>query len=175
MTRKSDSFDGLAAAYPHIARWIGEEEGWIEVGADEHDGSFVRALFSGGVAWEGKSSYPSLDRAFQALDAGIAGWLVENRPVPATTLRAARTPGRKKATGGARPLKLVPVESSMLTAVGYDATNKELVAYFTSGAIWRYCGVPRSVYRELLAAESKGQYMRAEVIGVYPEYQVRRR
>jgi hypothetical protein len=175
MARKSSSYDDLAAAYPHIARWVGEEEGWIEVGANEYRSSFVRAVNSGGIAWEGKPSYPSLDDAFQALDDGIADWLAENRPVPATALRTVRATRRKKSTGVARSPKIVPVESSMLNAVAYDATKKELVAYFTSGAVWRYQGVPRSVYRELLAADSKGQYMRGEIIGVYPEHQVRRR
>lgn len=72
-------------------------------------------------------------------------------------------------------MKRVAVESSMLSAVGYDAAAGELEAVFASGAVWRYRGVPRKVYRELLAAESKGSYMRACVIGQYPEYQLRRR
>lgn len=72
-------------------------------------------------------------------------------------------------------MKLVPVESSMLLAIGYDAATKELEAVFSSGAVWRYRDVPRKVYRELLAAESKGSYMRACVIGMYPEYRLRRR
>jgi len=72
-------------------------------------------------------------------------------------------------------MKLVPVESSMLLAVGYDAASKELEAVFSSGAVWRYREVPRKVYRELLAAESKGSYMQSYVIGAYPEYRLRRR
>jgi hypothetical protein len=72
-------------------------------------------------------------------------------------------------------MKLIPVESSMLLAVGYDAAAKELEAVFCSGAVWRYCDVPRKVYRELLAAGSKGQYMESNVIGVYEEYRLRRR
>ena len=72
-------------------------------------------------------------------------------------------------------MKLVPVESSMLRAVGYDAAARELEAVFASGAVWRYREVPRKVYRELLAAESQGSYMRACVIGVYADYRLRRR
>jgi hypothetical protein len=71
-------------------------------------------------------------------------------------------------------MKLTPVSSSMITAAGYDAAAKELEVVFQSGAVWRY-KVPRKVFKELLAAESKGSYMRACVIGVYPEYQLRRR
>ena len=46
---------------------------------------------------------------------------------------------------------------------------------FGSGKVYRYQVVPRRVYRELLEADSKGSYMRSCVIGVYPEYQLRRR
>ena len=72
-------------------------------------------------------------------------------------------------------MKLTPVESSMILAAGYDAAAKELEVVFCSGAVWRYQEVPRRVYRELLAASSKGSYMRSCVIGVYPEYRLRRR
>ena len=46
---------------------------------------------------------------------------------------------------------------------------------FNSGKTYRYTGVPQTVYDDLLAADSKGQYMRACVIDVYPDYQVSRR
>lgn len=72
-------------------------------------------------------------------------------------------------------MKLVPVESSMLLAVGYDGATKELEAVFSSGAVWRYRRVPRAVYRELLASDSKGSYMRSCVIGLYEEYRLHRR
>ncbi len=67
-----DSFEGR---YPHIASWV--QDGGIEVGRDEGGPSFVRALDSGGLAWEGKGSYGSIDEALAALDAGIAQWLEE--------------------------------------------------------------------------------------------------
>ena len=63
----------------------------------------------------------------------------------------------------------------MLLAMGYDAVAKELEAVFSSGAVWRYCDVPRKVYQDLLAADSKGSYMQSHVLGVYPEYRLRRR
>jgi hypothetical protein len=72
--------DAFAAAYPHIAQWVRKEEGWIEVGQDDFSPSFVRAVYGGGLAWEGQPSYPSLDEALRALDAGIAAWLAEHRP-----------------------------------------------------------------------------------------------
>jgi hypothetical protein len=68
--------DALTAHYPHIAQWVGD--GWIEMGRDDTNRSFVRALDIGGLVWEGDAHYRTLDEAFQALDAGIAAWLKEN-------------------------------------------------------------------------------------------------
>jgi len=39
---------------------------------------------------------------------------------------------------------------------------------FNSGGVYRYFDVPKDIYEGLLAAESKGRYMRANVIDVYP-------
>lgn len=71
-------------------------------------------------------------------------------------------------------MQLVTVDSSMVHALGYDAEAEELEVVFASGKIWRYQGVPRKVYDELLAAESIGSYMRSFVIDCYPDYQVSR-
>ena len=72
-------------------------------------------------------------------------------------------------------MNLVSVDSSMVHAIGYDPDAKELEVIFTSGKIYRYQSVPPDVYDKLLKADSKGQYMNACVIDVYPDYQVRRR
>lgn len=66
--------------------------------------------------------------------------------------------------------KLTPVESSMIQAVGYDPKTRILEVLFNSGRTYRYEGVPTEVYDELMAADSKGQYMRSGIIGVYPDW-----
>jgi hypothetical protein len=71
--------------------------------------------------------------------------------------------------------KLIPVESSMIQAVGYDAKTRQLEVLFNSGQTYCYEGVPQEVYDGLMAADSKGQYMRAAIIDVYPDYRVSRR
>ena len=40
--------------------------------------NFVIALDEGGMVWEGKKSYKTLDDAFQALDEGLANYMEEN-------------------------------------------------------------------------------------------------
>ena len=71
--------------------------------------------------------------------------------------------------------KLIPVESSMIQAVGYDAKTRTLEVVFNSGQTYCYEDVPPKIYKGLLDADSKGRYMRAEIIDVYPDYQVSHR
>jgi hypothetical protein len=63
---------------------------------------------------------------------------------------------------------MIPVESSMVDSVGYDEERRLLQVVFTSGRVYCYEDVPPEVFQGLLAAESKGQYMRAYIIDVYP-------
>lgn len=70
--------------------------------------------------------------------------------------------------------KLITVESSMIHAVGYDRKTRTLEVVFNSGSIWHYEDVPPAVYKGLMEADSKGRYMRSEIIGMYHEYQLSR-
>jgi hypothetical protein len=44
--------------FPIIARWISQEEGWVELGADPYSRSLARALYGGGMVWEGTGQQP---------------------------------------------------------------------------------------------------------------------
>jgi KTSC domain len=50
------------------------------------------------------------------------------------------------------------VSSSNLTSVGYDSISQTLEVEFNHGGIYQYSGVPASVYADLMAASSHGQY-----------------
>ncbi len=67
------------------------------------------------------------------------------------------------------------VDSSMIKAVGYKAEDKELMVIFNSGKTYYYTDVPQKEYDNLLEADSKGSYMRGNIIGFYPYYQGRRK
>ena len=69
--------DSFAAQYPNVARWV-LGDGWIEIGQTDWSHSFVRALDLGGMVWEGKTSYQTLEEALRDLDTGIQIWLQEN-------------------------------------------------------------------------------------------------
>jgi KTSC domain len=68
--------------------------------------------------------------------------------------------------------KLISVESSMIQAVGYDPKTRLLEVVFNSGRAYCYEDVPPKVYKELMAADSKGQYLRSEIMGVYPDHPI---
>jgi hypothetical protein len=78
--------------FPTIARWISQKKGWVELGADHHSRSLVRALSGGGMVWEGSDEYESLDEALRAMDGGIAAWLEETRPDGSRGERAKKKP-----------------------------------------------------------------------------------
>ncbi len=80
--------------FPTIARWILQEGGWVEVGADHHSRSLVRALNGGGMVWEGTENYQSLDQALRAMEEGIALWLEETRPAIGNDENAKNKPSR---------------------------------------------------------------------------------
>jgi hypothetical protein len=63
-------------SYPCVTKWI-KKYGWIELGQDEYSSSLVRVLDGGGLIWEGKERYTSLDEALQALEAGLKQWMEE--------------------------------------------------------------------------------------------------
>ena len=65
-------------------------------------------------------------------------------------------------------MRLDPVESSMVAAVGYDENLKALVVLYNSGKAYQYLEVPPEIYAGLQAARSKGRFMLDNVIDHYP-------
>ena len=65
-------------------------------------------------------------------------------------------------------MRLDPVESSMLAAVGYDSNLKALVVLYNSGKAYQYLQVPPEVFQGLTEARSKGRYMLDHIIDYYP-------
>ena len=68
-------------------------------------------------------------------------------------------------------MQMVSVSSSNLSSVGYE--NGTLYIAFNSGGVYSYSGVPRSVYEELMAAESHGKYFVKFIRNVYPYQRIR--
>lgn len=61
----------------------------------------------------------------------------------------------------------MPVSSSNLSAVAYDAVSSTLYIRFHSSGTYAYYGVPSSVYSGLMAASSHGSYHAAHIKNSY--------
>ncbi|QKK07560.1 MAG: KTSC domain-containing protein [Planctomycetota bacterium] len=65
------------------------------------------------------------------------------------------------------------VVSSNIEAIGYAAECQQLhVRFSKSGTTYVYHGVEEWVYSEFMAAESKGQYLNANIKNVYQHSQL---
>lgn len=65
-------------------------------------------------------------------------------------------------------LKRIPVDSSMVNAVGYDLSEETLYVEFSNtGYIYAYYEVEVEIFKELLEASSIGSYIRNNVIDCY--------
>ncbi|MFA5297699.1 MAG: KTSC domain-containing protein [Lutibacter sp.] len=60
-------------------------------------------------------------------------------------------------------IKRIPVESSNIASVGYDAEKMLLEIEFHHGAIYQYFDVPERVYEELMNSAAKGSYFMNEI------------
>jgi hypothetical protein len=61
----------------------------------------------------------------------------------------------------------IPVQSSLLASVAYSV-HAALDLEFRSGNLYRYFTVPRAVFEELIAADSKGTYFNLFIKGRFP-------
>lgn len=68
--------DVFTANYPNVTTWV-QSGGLIEMGINHNTNSSVRALDEGGIIWQGRTEYPTMDATFEALEAGIAAWLTK--------------------------------------------------------------------------------------------------
>jgi lysyl-tRNA synthetase, class II len=62
-------------------------------------------------------------------------------------------------------MKPVPVQSTLLTTVAYDADRKLLQLGFRDQAAYRYFDVPADLHDNLLRASSKGSYFNRFIRG----------
>ena len=61
----------------------------------------------------------------------------------------------------------VPVSSSNLASVGYDAANSALEVEFRHGGLYQYFDVPAHEHEALMQASSHGEYFSAHIRNTY--------
>ncbi|SDD31338.1 KTSC domain-containing protein [Actinokineospora iranica] len=61
----------------------------------------------------------------------------------------------------------MPVSSSTVASVGYDATRRILEVEFRNGGVYQYLDVPKKVYWQFVSAKSPGTYLNGEIKDAY--------
>ena len=64
-------------------------------------------------------------------------------------------------------MKRIPVASSTIATIGYDAKSQTLEVEFQGGSLYQYFDVPQRVHEALLHADSKGNFLNGNIKGVY--------
>ena len=67
---------------------------------------------------------------------------------------------------------MIPVSSSNIAAIGYDAERATLIIQFNSGRTYEYYNVPEYEYNNLMNASSKGQYANQNSYKVYSQSEI---
>lgn len=62
---------------------------------------------------------------------------------------------------------MIPIDSSAIHSVDYDPRSRVLKVRFTSLALYEYFDVPDMVFRQLMAADSKGTYFAQNIRDKY--------
>lgn len=63
----------------------------------------------------------------------------------------------------------IPVESSNIDEIGYDAGSMTVEVLFKKSGLYQYFDVPENVFAEFLQSESKGKFFNGCIKGHYRE------
>lgn len=67
-------------------------------------------------------------------------------------------------------VELKPIASSNLVAIGFNVSTKDLWVLFKNNLLYQYKDINIKLYEELLKADSKGSYLRNNIISKNPSY-----
>jgi len=70
-------------------------------------------------------------------------------------------------------MERTPINSSMITSIGYDDSTGTLEIEFKSdGAVWQYYDFPETMWNEFQNAESQGKYWHGNIKKQFREARV---
>ncbi|MGA2220565.1 MAG: KTSC domain-containing protein [Verrucomicrobiia bacterium] len=64
-------------------------------------------------------------------------------------------------------MERIPVQSSNIASVGYDADGQTLEVEFLHGGVYQYFGVPQAAFDDFMNAPSKGSYFQQNIRNAY--------
>lgn len=74
---------------------------------------------------------------------------------------------------GVQPeIPMLPVESTMANAVGYDPDRHRLQIEFKNGSVYQFEGVDEDTWEEIKETDSPGRFFNREIKGNYPSRRV---
>jgi hypothetical protein len=78
MKAKRKMATSFEEAYPNIAHFV-DAIGYLVIGHDDDSPltSFIQAMDPGGMVWEGRDAYKTLDEAFADCEKGLGRWMRE--------------------------------------------------------------------------------------------------
>lgn len=69
-------------------------------------------------------------------------------------------------------MRRIPVVSSNLSSIGYNAEKQILEIEFNNGGIYHYFNVPSSLYDRLMSANSHGKFFHQYIRGRYSDKKI---
>ena len=64
-------------------------------------------------------------------------------------------------------MRMTPIDSTAVARVGYDPAKRVLRVEYTNERIYDYLNVPPQIYKQLLNADSAGEFVN---LGIKPNY-----
>jgi hypothetical protein len=69
-------------------------------------------------------------------------------------------------------MEMIPVNSSNILAIGYDADSANLAIAFKDNSKYEYYDVPQHEFDNFLAADSKGKYAHQNIYKKYSQQKI---
>jgi len=69
-------------------------------------------------------------------------------------------------------ISMLPVESTMASAMGYDEEQQILQIQFNSGSVYQYSEVEIETWKRLQVCDSKGRFFHQEIRGHYSSHRL---
>jgi hypothetical protein len=73
---------------------------------------------------------------------------------------------------GGEPIAMMPVDSAMASAIGYNEETQVLQIEFSSGSVYQYSDVEPDIWESLQEADSTGRFFNSEIKGYYSSQRV---
>ena len=102
------------------------------------------------------------DRRPESYERLAASWRAQNPRWAAS--RVPRTIILNEKIGA---MERVPVTSTTVVSIGYDAEKETMEVEFKNG-VYQYYNVPQSIYEQMIASDSVGQFLNVYIKPVYP-------